>query len=224
MSFIISEGEGQIQFTPCPEGTYPSKCVQLIDMGTQTTEFNGQKKTARKVILGFEILDDEVLRSDGSRFIVSKRFTASLYEHAALRGFLQSWRGRAFTAQELKAFDISTLVGIPCLLGVVHEHKQEKTYTNISSVIRLPKGMPIPEGKIAHQKFVMTDPLNPPDWVLFESFGQRLKDSIADSPEYKKLRHPAQRQTAATAAEDFEAANAEAAHASGFDQDGDIPF
>jgi hypothetical protein len=50
-------------------------------------------------------------------------------------------RGRAFTDSELMGFDLESLIGLPCLLNVVHVTRDGTTYSNVSSVMRLPKGM-----------------------------------------------------------------------------------
>jgi hypothetical protein len=55
--------------------------------------------------------------------------------------FLTSWRGRPFKPEELAGFDLSAVVGAPCLLNVVHEEKGGKMRENIASISPLPKGM-----------------------------------------------------------------------------------
>ena len=57
---------------------------------------------------------------DGRPFVVSKTYTASLFEMAALRKDLQSWRGMSFTEEELKGFDITKLLGCTARIEVGH--------------------------------------------------------------------------------------------------------
>jgi hypothetical protein len=66
-------------------------------------------------------------------------------EKANLRKDLKSWRGRDFTEEEAKSFDISKLIGVACLLGVSNKESKGKTYLEVSSVSTLMKGMEMPK-------------------------------------------------------------------------------
>lgn len=182
MSLTISEN-ATTDYTPPEAGTFAARCASLIDLGTQTSVWEGEEKRAHKVLVSFEVLDPDNRRSDGSPHMVSKRFTASLHPKAALRKFLESWRGRPFTAQELGGFDLKTVVGLICLVGIVHEAKGDKVYANLSSVMKLPKGMPAPSGEIEPVSFDLTTP----DWQVFAGLSSRLQAQIAESPEYAAI-------------------------------------
>jgi hypothetical protein len=47
--------------------------------------------------------------------VISKEFTLSMHEKSTLRQFLESWRGKAFTEKEALSFDVTALIGKPCL-------------------------------------------------------------------------------------------------------------
>ena len=179
MSLTIAE-TGTTDYTPAPAGTYTARCTSLIDLGSQTSTYEGEAKTAKKVMLSFEITDCEARRNDGSPFIVSKRFTASLHAKAGLRKFLESWRGRPFTPEELRGFDLKNVLGLDCLIGIVRETKGDRTYANLSSVMRMPKGMAAGVSEIAPVAF----DLSAPDWAVFAGLGSRLQDQIVAAPEY----------------------------------------
>lgn len=186
------------------------------------------RKAAHKLLMQFELTDPDNRRDDGSAHVVSKRFTASLHAKAALRGFLEAWRGRPFTADELRGFDLKTLLGVPCLLGVVHNDKDGRTYANISSVMRLPKGMQAPEGTMLLTHF----DLSAPDWETFSMLPARLQEQIMLSPEYQRTQAPARVSVSGNPASPAPAprpapaaAPSPAAAGSGFDDmDDDIPF
>lgn len=182
MSLTIAE-TGTTDYTPAPAGTYTARCTSLIDLGSQTSTYEGETKTAKKVMLSFEITDGDTRRNDGSPFLVSKRFTASLHAKAGLRKFLESWRGRPFTPEELRGFDLKNVLALDCLIGVVHEAKGDKTYANLGSVMKLPKNMPAGTSEIAPVSF----DLSTPDWPVFAGLGNRLQDQIAESPEYQAI-------------------------------------
>lgn len=225
MSLTVSEGATGT-YTPPEAGTFAARCVALIDLGTQASTYEGETKSAHKLLVQFEITDTDNRRTDGEPFIISKRFTASLHQKAALRGFLEAWRGRPFTPEELRAFDLKTLLGVPCLLGIVHTTKEGRTFANISSCMRLPKGMPAPAGALEPKHF----DLSAPDWKVYAALPSRLQEQIATSPEYAAAKPPARVAIApapapAPAAPAPAAAAAPAGAGSGFDDmDDDIPF
>lgn len=185
---IVSENAGPA-YTPCPAGSYLARCVRLIDLGTQTTDYQGETKIAHKVLISWEIMDAETRREDGSPYVVSKRYTASLHPKAGLRKELASWRGRDFTPEELKAFNLANLLGKDCFISLVDAVKDGKTYTNIASIMKAPKGMTAPEGT-ANESLVHWDMANP-DWTAFAQLGNRLQQQIEASPEFKALTPPA---------------------------------
>ena len=226
-NIMIVTDTGGSAFTPCPAGSYLARCVQLIDLGTQASTFEGQEKRARKVLVAWEVLDDECRRDDGQPFVLSKRFTLSLHEKAALRKTLASWRGRDFTPVELKGFDLATVLGKEAFLSVIHTEKDGKTFANIAAVMKPPKGM---VGTPATEPLVHFD-LTAPDWTVFAQLSPRVADQIAQSPEYAALNPPA-RVAASAPAQPASAARpvqtpapAPASAGSGFDDmDDDIPF
>lgn len=230
MSLTVSEGASGT-YTPPEAGTFTARCVGLIDLGTQASTFDGETKTAHKLLMQFEITDPDNRRDDGSAHIISKRFTASLHAKAALRGFLEAWRGRPFTADELRGFELHRLLGAACLIGIVHTDKDGRTFANISSIMKLPKGMAAPESLLPLTQF----DLSAPDWETFSTLPQRLQDQIMASPEYQRGKQvparvsvtgaPASPAPAPRPAPTASPAPAAPAAASGFDDlDDDIPF
>ncbi len=186
MSLIVSEGATGA-YAPAQAGTYPARCCQIIDMGQQTSTFENEVKTAHKILIGFEILDDENRRTDGTSHIVNKRFTSSLHVKSALRKFLEMWRGRAFTGDELKGFDLKNVLGLTCLVSITHSEKGDRVYANLAGVTKLPKNMAVPDGAEPLTLFDMSAP----DWDTFARLGSRLQNQIAESPEFAKSNPPA---------------------------------
>ncbi len=231
---IVSENTGGAAFTPCPAGTYQARCVRLIDMGTQTTDYQGETKTARKVLIAFEILDTDVRRDDGHPHVVSKRFTASLHEKAALRKTLASWRGRDFNQDELKAFNLFGVLGQTCLISLVSNTKDGKSFTNIAAIMAAPKGTTPPEGT-CNEPLVHWD-MAAPYWPAFATLPARVIEQIEASPEFKALTPPAGRIAVPSPIQDHARPHAAAAAptpapaptagaGSGFDDmDDDVPF
>ena len=126
MSLTIS-GEGAGGDLPnLQPGIYEGTCYSIVDLGTTDQEYKGVSSKKKRVHLCFEItkaVDPEtniVQMDDGRPFAVFKTYTASLFEAAALRKDLESWRGKSFTEEELKGFDISNLIGCTAKIEVGH--------------------------------------------------------------------------------------------------------
>lgn len=162
-----------------PSGPIAARCSKLIDLGTQESTYEGETKHQRKLLLSWELAE---LRTDGTPFVISRRFGLSLHEKAALRGFLQAWRGRPFTAEELAGFDLRRLLSAPCLLNVMHTQRNGKDYANIASISPLPKGMTAPELSAPGVIFDIDAPDAP---SVIETLSDGLQATIAASPEWQ---------------------------------------
>src|SRR5262245_59119957 len=49
---------------------------------------------------------------------------------------LEHWRAKAFTAEELKGFNLSKLKGAPCHVNIVHKVNNGTIYANLEDTIR----------------------------------------------------------------------------------------
>lgn len=117
-------------FTPAPEGTWNAVCVDVWPFYEESTPWGNKTKTR----LTWEL---DAKMDDGRPFIVSKSYTVSLHEKSGLYKDLKSWRGgKAFTAEEIDAFDLENVLGKPCQLVVVHNEKDEAVYANIIAVLK----------------------------------------------------------------------------------------
>lgn len=185
MSLTVNENGGGAGIPILAEGSYAAVCYMLVDIGLQKNERYGN--SSRKVIIGWEIAD-EFVEVDGEKKprVFSARYTASLNEKAILRRDLAAWRGRDFTDDELKAFDLRSIVGAPCLVQVIHKDGGNgKTYANLASIMRLPKGMPAPQltlDKVIYDidESPIDDVAKLPEWIAnavksSESYQQRLE-------------------------------------------------
>lgn len=164
MPIIASANESK-SYTPAPEGVHQSVCVDVIDLGMLKSRFpdekTGKDKFQHKVNVVWQIPD---LRDDGKRYLLYKRYTLSLHEKAALRHDLESWRGRAFTFDELVGFDVEKLKGANCFINVQHKKSDDgsRTYANVVSVMPLPKNLKLPKMEaLDYQRFVAESAVDP---------------------------------------------------------------
>jgi len=141
MSLIV-KSEGQ-KLAPIPEGTHFARCVQLIDLGSQYSET--YDKWSPKVMIRWEIPGEVFTDTDGKPYprLIGSTYTKSLGENANMRKMLEAWRGKKFTDEELKSFDLSVLVSLPCMITITHSSKGDTTYANVANVAAMPKGIEI---------------------------------------------------------------------------------
>ena len=196
MGLTVKDTGGGGSFTPVPPGMHLARCYRVIDMGTQTTTWQGKEKQQAKVMLQFEVhsedVDGKALVTDkGEPLSISKNFTASLGEKAALRAELENWRSRGFTADELAGFQLKNILGAWAMLSIVKEKGNDgKEYTNITSINPVPASMKkagLPEGRNELKIF----DIDSPDMALFDTFGQRMREKIEASPEWQQRGSPA---------------------------------
>lgn len=136
---IMASDKGGKDFKKVPPGAHFSICNMVVDMGLQEG-FNG--KPQHKVYLRWEVPDERVSYEKDGQTIegpcsIGKMYTLSLSEKANLRKDLENWRGRAFTADELKGFDITTVLGKCCQTMVTHS--EDGKYANITGVMGISK-------------------------------------------------------------------------------------
>lgn len=185
MSLIVSASAGGT-IEPIEAGTYTAVCYGLIDLGEQYSET--YDKWTRKVMLLWELPGEKIdLGGDEpvSRTI-SKMYTSSLGEKAKLRADLQAWRGRPFTTQELAAFDLHAILGVPCLLNIQHREYKERTFAEIAGIVKMPKGMPVEPVTLAPIAF----DLDTDDLSMLEKLPAWIEERIKTSRTYENRVHP----------------------------------
>lgn len=131
------------KFSTAPEGTFPAVCVDNIDLGKIKSMWDGEERERHMVRLVWQIDEED---ADGKPYFVKQDYTASLAEKAKLRKQLETWRGRAFTEVELFGFDLDSILGVGCLLNIVHNKgSRGGTFANVGAVMKLAKGMVTPK-------------------------------------------------------------------------------
>lgn len=182
MSLIISASSGGNfpERKPLEAGAYAAVCDMIVDCGVQASP-GGQFAPKRTVMLRFQIPSERVeITKDGQTkslpAVISRTLGLSLNEKATLRQLLQSWRGKAFTPEELKRFDLANVLGKPAFINVTHSVKGDRTYANLTSIMPLPKGMPAPvlEGE------TLVYSIDAPDPAVFDKLPAWVQDKISN--------------------------------------------
>lgn len=178
---------GESSFAPPPAGTHPAACYRVIDLGTQETNYQGQAKKSHRLMVTWELFSEERM-TDGRPFSLSKTYTWSMHEKSTLRKDLESWRGRSFTDADFDAHDgfrIEKLLGVPCLLTVIHETKGDDVRATIKAVSKLPKQMTV--GGPENPKTFLWLSADEFSREAFAALSPRLQETIMKSPEYKAV-------------------------------------
>lgn len=190
-----------------PAGNHIARCYSMVHIGTLDDEYMGQPRKTNKVRLTWELPNEKhIFREENGPepFVVSKEYTLSMGEKSNLRKDLESWRGKAFSEDEAKAFDVTVLTGVPCMINVIHKDSSTgKTHARVTGVTPLPKGIDCPEQINPSFEFNFDE-----GFENLESLPDWLKDKIKSSYEFKS-------KMGITQAEDIKSTE---------DEDDDLPF
>lgn len=189
MGFVASDSGGG-NFKRVPSGVHVGRCYSLIDLGTQLSSGQYGEKMQHKIRVAWELFGEDengeplTVEFEGKMMpmTISKSYTLSLSEKASLRKDLQSWRGREFTDEEAKGFDISKLLGAYCMVNVTTSETNGKTYSNVANLTPLPTALKNNKPAAVHE--IVAFDLDNPDWTLFDTFHEKLKEAIKRSPEF----------------------------------------
>lgn len=193
MAFIATDTGGG-NFKTVPAGVFIGRCWELIDLGTQTNETGMYAgKSDHKIKIGFELFGEDeegnklTVEFDGKEMpmTITKDYTVSLHEKANLRKELAAWRGKDFTEEEAKGFDVTKLIGAYAMINVTHKtNAQGKTRANISGLSPLPSALRNAKPAPVHSNRIFD--LDNPDMEMFAGFYEYLQETIKKSPEWNK--------------------------------------
>lgn len=187
MAIIATDTGGGVDYKPVPQGTHLAICNMVVDLGKQRKEWQGQERIRPEIFLRWELPNERLEWTDkeGNQkvgpMVIGQTYTLSLSERANLRHHLEAWRGRAFSPVELEGFDVSRLLGVPCMVTVTHNEKQGRTYANVTSVTGIPKGMEKPAGPELETILYDDEHLNAwdrlPEWLQ-----KKIDAQVKDEP------------------------------------------
>lgn len=188
--FAIKANSGEGGNFELPEsGLHPAVLVGLIDLGTHTREFGGEKTNQHRLYLCWELTAEH--DSNGQPFIVGQDYTFSLNKKAKLRAIVEGYLGRSLADGE--EFDPMIMVGNPCLLNLKDGVSGSgKKFVEVASIGKPMKGQTVPPATKEFAVFSLTsinstlDPIEIPAWVP-PIYGRAVLDEVKKSHEYSKL-------------------------------------
>jgi hypothetical protein len=197
-----------------PPGNYIARCYSVIHIGHVEDQWKGQPKIMNKVRIAWEI--PELMRTFDEKvgpqpMSISKEYTLSTGEKANLRKMLASWRGKDFTEDEAKGFDVLTVAGACCMINIIHKKSAAgNDYEDVISVAKKPASIKCPP---LINKLLIWD-FEKFDAILLECLPGYVRDKIKQSAEYKKATDPTNTDATSNFTEDTKTG----------DDDDDLPF
>lgn len=193
MAIMATDTGGGGDFKLTPSGNHVSVCNMVVDLGKQriTSSMYGES-IKHQIYIRWEMVHERLKWTDKDGrdregpMTIGKTYTLSLHENANLRADLENWRGRAFTEEERKGFDVAKLLGVPAMVSVTHADRNGKTYANVSGVAGLPKGMERPAAEntpILYDADNLSSFNDLPEW-LQKKINEQVKEEPKREPAY----------------------------------------
>lgn len=114
-------------------GIYNAVCIGIADLGMQTSTFDGAEKIQRKISIAFAL---ETKNGWGETPVLSRKFTLSFNEKAALANFLAAWKVPTEKITDIISKSAQLLLTI----------SEDGKYNNIANVLPPKQKVPVPQG------------------------------------------------------------------------------
>ena len=185
MSNLILRDTESSSYSRLAPDTYPGICTGIIDLGMQYSK--AFDKEQHQVMLCFELPTEQIeYNGKVENRHVYETYTFSFNEKSNLRKMLQSWRGKPFSEEELKGFDLEKVLGLPCIITIIDSTSASgKTFSKVASIAKPMKGFQVPKGNDEPFIFELTNG----DKAIAEiqSLQSWIQDRIKSSSTYKQL-------------------------------------
>jgi hypothetical protein len=152
----------------CPAENMRAKIIRIYFVGTQENTFEPNQKPVPKLVITFEA---DSQKSDGTNHLLSMVVTYSLHEKSSLTKQFGSILGDKWPTKPGQSFDIAELVGLDCMVDVVHSAKKDGTLSaKIGKIGKLPRGFQPLESDMDQFLWSFDDPgaMNDekvPEWI-----------------------------------------------------------
>lgn len=168
-------------------GTYPARLVRVIDLGVQAQNpYKGQDKPpAHMVDFTYELLDVFMIDKDGNEDEDKPRWISESFplNNPSADLAKSTKRAKALDPNDDLGFDLTKMVGAPCMVTIVHKESKGKTYANVGNVtvMRAKEAQKAPGLKNEALVFALDNP----DMEVFHKLPDWIKDKITSNLEYK---------------------------------------
>lgn len=161
------------------DGTYSARVVQVIDLGVQKDEYNGEEKIKPEVLVTFEFPTELlVINGEERPRWLSKNYTVSLHEKAALTQLLNAVDPDGKLTK--KGANPQGILGQACMITVGSTASGNAKVVGVS---RLLKGLQVPELDNPTAFFDL-DSDSKDNKAVFESLPDWIKTKIQSAMNY----------------------------------------
>lgn len=194
--WLIVKEQGESKIEIIPEGVYPARCYAVVDFWTQEKKFKDQDKDVHEIGIYFEIPelsyeyeDKETKEKKTGSKTIWTTLSASLSSKSNMRKFLETWRGKKFTEEELKGFDLKNVLWVKAMLQVVHS--EDGKWANIQAAMPLYKWVTVDKTDREQILFEIDfEKAEKQEWFcdedIFEKLPEFMQTKISNSKEYRK--------------------------------------
>lgn len=178
-------GTGGPRAEPLPPENYMARVVQVIDLGVQNQRpYKGtEKPPIQEIMVTYELGTEFMLDDDGNPDETRPRWVSErlpLYNLGADKA-KSTKRYMALDPNVEKQGDWSQLVGSPCLVAIVNNEKDGRTYNNVGGITPAIKGIPVPELVNEGRYF----DFDAPDMDVFNNLPEWIQGIIKDALNFK---------------------------------------
>lgn len=166
-------------------GNHLAICYGVVDLGTTIDKYDNPRHMVK---LTWELCNEFRTTQDDKEIpiSISKKYTLSLAPKAYLRADLVGWRGKEFSKEEIKHFDLKNLLGKPCLLNVIHsDDTADDIYAYVSSISPVIKGLDI--SPQYHNSIFISFQDKPYNMEVYKKLPEFLQEQIKKSEEWQSI-------------------------------------
>lgn len=168
------------------EGAYPARLVQIIDLGVQPQEYQGEVKAPKNEIwTTYELVDEFMPDEDGEDDVTRPRWISESFplNHLDSDRAKSTKRYYALDPKEEHEGEWSELLTKPVLVTIIQKETKTGEYNNVggTSAMREKEASKLPDLVNEPKVFLMSNP----DVEVFLSLPQFLQDKIKDGLEYE---------------------------------------
>lgn len=142
MSDTITAKGSESKFKEHPDGQFVGQCVDTINLGEKVQDYPG---TPPYLALTCALVFRTGERNEelGEFIDVNREFTVSMGDKSNLKKFLEQWRGKPYTKEQIdEGVPLDKLTGNHGLLTIAHRTSQKgRVYANITACVGIPKQM-----------------------------------------------------------------------------------
>ena len=163
------------------DGLFPARIVQILDLGIQKNEWQGEEKIQHQVRITFEFPTEKVMVDDVERpRWLGKNYTVSNHEKSALFALLKAADPDGSVTN--KGRNVKAMLGLPLMVEVGSTGTGNAKIANTS---RLMKGMTVAELENEPQFFDMSDAST---FDVFEKLPKWIQEIIQGGVEFDETK------------------------------------